>query len=26
MRYFIAHIPRLRDEARPASAPEELGH
>ena len=26
MRYFIAHIHRLRDEARPASATEELGH
>jgi hypothetical protein len=26
MRYFIAHIHRLRDEAKPASATEELGH
>ena len=26
MRYFIAHIHRLRDESRPASATEELGH
>ncbi|MBE3638765.1 DUF4170 domain-containing protein [Mangrovicoccus algicola] len=25
MRYFIAHIHRLRDEATPASATEELG-
>jgi hypothetical protein len=25
MRYFIAHIHRLRDESRPASATEELG-
>ena len=25
MRYFIAHIHRLRDEAKPASATEELG-
>lgn len=25
MRYFIAHIHRLRDEARPASPTEELG-
>ncbi|MCU0828819.1 MAG: DUF4170 domain-containing protein [Tabrizicola sp.] len=25
MRYFIAHIHRLRDEAQPASATEELG-
>ena len=26
MRYFIAHIHRLRDEETPASATEELGH
>jgi hypothetical protein len=26
MRYFIAHIHRLRDESAPASATEELGH
>ena len=26
MRYFIAHIHRLRDEATEASATEELGH
>ena len=26
MRYFIAHIHRLRDEAKPGSATEELGH
>jgi hypothetical protein len=26
MRYFIAHIHRLRDEATPGSATEELGH
>jgi len=26
MRYFIAHIHRLRDEERPGSATEELGH
>jgi hypothetical protein len=26
MRYFIAHIHRLRDEAAPASATEELGN
>ena len=26
MRYFIAHIHRLRDESRPASATEELGN
>lgn len=26
MRYFIAHIHRLRDEARPGSATEELGN
>ena len=25
MRYFIAHIHRLRDEAKPSSATEELG-
>jgi hypothetical protein len=25
MRYFIAHIHRLRDESKPASATEELG-
>jgi hypothetical protein len=25
MRYFIAHLHRLRDEAKPASATEELG-
>ncbi len=26
MRYFIAHIHRLRDEAAPAGATEEMGH
>jgi hypothetical protein len=26
MRYFIAHIHRLRDESKPASATEELGN
>lgn len=26
MRYFIAHIHRLRDESAPGSATEELGH
>jgi Domain of unknown function (DUF4170) len=26
MRYFIAHIHRLRDESRPASATEEMGN
>ena len=26
MRYFIAHIHRLRDEAKPGSATEELGN
>lgn len=26
MRYFIAHIHRLRDESAPASATEEMGH
>ena len=26
MRYFIAHIHRLRDETQPASATEELGN
>ena len=26
MRYFIAHIHRLRDEEQPASPTEELGH
>jgi Domain of unknown function (DUF4170) len=26
MRYFIAHIHRLRDEAKPSSATEAMGH
>ncbi|MGL5012304.1 MAG: DUF4170 domain-containing protein [Paracoccaceae bacterium] len=26
MRYFIAHIHRLRDESKPAGATEEMGH